>query len=56
MKLSQFNFKLPKDQVALYPHKAKHVVKTASGERTFEITRRDAVSYTHLTLPTICSV
>ena len=41
MKLSQFNFKLPKDQVALYPHKAKHVVKTASGERTFEITRRD---------------
>ena len=41
MKLSQFNFKLPAAQVALYPHKAKRVVKTASGERTFEITRRD---------------
>ena len=41
MKLSQFNFKLPANQVALYPHKAKRVVKTASGERTFEVTRRD---------------
>ena len=41
MKLSQFNFKLPKDQVALYPHKARRVVKTASGERVFEVTRRD---------------
>ena len=41
MKLSQFNFKLPAEQVALYPHKAKRVVKTASGERTFEVTRRD---------------
>ena len=41
MKLSQFNFKLPASQVALYPHKAKRVVKTASGERVFEITRRD---------------
>jgi len=41
MKLSQFNFKLPASQVALYPHKAKRVVKTASGERTFEVTRRD---------------
>ena len=41
MKLSQFNFKLPAAQVALYPHKTKRVVKTASGERTFEITRRD---------------
>ena len=39
MKLSQFNFKLPAAQVALYPHKAKRVVKTASGERTFEITQ-----------------
>lgn len=27
MKLSQFNFKLPEAQVALYPHKAKRVVK-----------------------------
>ena len=35
MKLSQFNFKLPKEQVALYPHKARRVVKTASGERVF---------------------
>ena len=41
MKLSQFNFKLPKEQVALYPHKARRVVKTASGERVFEVTRRD---------------
>ena len=41
MKLSQFNFKLPEAQVALYPHKAKRVVKTANGERTFEVTRRD---------------
>ena len=31
MKLSQFNFKLPAAQVALYPHKTKRVVKTASG-------------------------
>ena len=41
MKLSQFNFKLPESQVALYPHKAKRVVKTLAGERTFEVTRRD---------------
>lgn len=42
MKLSQFNFKLPEAQVALYPHKTKRIVKTSTGEeRTFEITRRD---------------
>ncbi len=41
MKLSQFSFKLPQEQVALYPHKAKRVVKTAAGEKTFEVTRRD---------------
>lgn len=42
MKLSQFSFKLPEEQVALYPHKTKRIVKTSTGEeRTFEITRRD---------------
>ena len=42
MKLSQFNFKLPEAQVALYPHKTKRIVKTSTGEeRTFEVTRRD---------------
>ena len=42
MKLSQFSFKLPETQVALYPHKTKRVVKTSTGEeRTFEVTRRD---------------
>lgn len=42
MKLSQFSFKLPEAQVALYPHKTKRVVKTSTGEeRTFEVTRRD---------------
>ncbi len=42
MKLSQFSFNLPDEQVALYPHKTKRVVKTSTGvERTFEITRRD---------------
>ena len=42
MKLSQFNFKLPEAQVALYHHKTKRIVKTSTGEeRTFEVTRRD---------------
>ena len=41
MKLSQFNFKLPEAQVALYPHKTKRIVKTSTGEeRTFEVTRQ----------------
>lgn len=42
MKLSQFSFKLPEEQIALYPHKTKRIVNTSTGEeRTFEITRRD---------------
>lgn len=42
MKLSQFDFKLPKDQVALYPHSEDRTITTSSGEeRTFKVTRRD---------------
>lgn len=38
MKLSQFKFKLPQEQVALYPHTEEHVLK--SGE-TFSVKRPD---------------
>lgn len=42
MKLSQFKFDLPAEQVALYPHTAERVFTTRSGEtRTFQVTRRD---------------
>nr|MBP7473225.1 tRNA preQ1(34) S-adenosylmethionine ribosyltransferase-isomerase QueA [Prevotella sp.] len=42
MKLSQFKFKLPEELIALYPHKAEHVVKRADGtSSTFTVNRRD---------------
>ena len=41
MKLSQFKFKLPQDQIALYPHQVEKTIKTSSGEKTFTVTRRD---------------
>lgn len=42
MKLSQFNFKLPKEQVALYPNSVYHEIKNEKGEiETFRTTRRD---------------
>lgn len=43
MKLSQFKFKLPDEQVALHPHMEQHTVTNAAGETsTFEIKRPDA--------------
>lgn len=42
MKLSQFSFKLPADQVALYPHNEERSFTTSTGEKkTFRVTRRD---------------
>lgn len=42
MKLSNFRFKLPDDQVALYPHTTKRVVTNSNGEtNTFELKRHD---------------
>ncbi len=42
MKLSQFKFNLPKEQVALYPHSSKRVLTRSDGStQTFTITRRD---------------
>ncbi len=42
MKLSQFNFKLPKEQIALYPNSVYHEIKNEKGEtETFRTTRRD---------------
>ena len=42
MKLSQFKFKLPEDQVALYPHSIYREFENEKGEKeTFRITRRD---------------
>ena len=42
MKLSQFKFNLPKDQVALYPHSSKRVLTRTDGStQTFTVTRRD---------------
>lgn len=42
MKLSQFNFKLPKEQIALYPSSVYHEIKNEKGEtETFRTTRRD---------------
>jgi S-adenosylmethionine:tRNA ribosyltransferase-isomerase len=42
MKLSQFKFKLPLDQVALYPHRVEHTIERSDGtKQTFCVTRRD---------------
>ena len=42
MKLSQFKFKLPEEQIALYPHSIYREFKNDKGEKeTFRITRRD---------------
>lgn len=42
MKLSQFKFNLPADQVALYPHSSERTLNRADGtSQTFKITRRD---------------
>ena len=42
MKLSQFKFKLPEEQFALYPHSSEHVVTRPDGSTaTFQVTRRD---------------
>lgn len=42
MKLSQFDYELPADQVALYPHSIEHTVKNANGEtNTFRLKRPD---------------
>ena len=42
MKLSQFKFKLPEDQIALYPHSLYREFENDNGEKeTFRITRRD---------------
>ena len=42
MKLSQFNFTLPEEQVALYPHVSERIHKLADGTtKTFKVTRRD---------------
>ena len=42
MKLSQFSFKLPADQVALYPHNEERSFTASTGEKkTFRVTRRD---------------
>lgn len=42
MKLSQFDFKLPKEQVALYPHSIYREFENEDGRKeTFRISRRD---------------
>ncbi len=42
MKLSQFKFKLPEEQIALYPHSIYREFENERGEKeTFRITRRD---------------
>ncbi len=42
MKLSQFNFKLTDDKVALYPHTDEHRVTNAEGKKSvFKVKRRD---------------
>ena len=42
MKLSQFKFKLPEEQIALYPHSVEHEFVNSAGEKhTFRVTRRD---------------
>ena len=42
MKLSQFDFKLPESQIALYPHSIEHTVTNSDGEeKTFRLKRPD---------------
>ncbi len=42
MKLSQFNFNLPDDAIALYPHVSERTIKRSDGTtQTFQVTRRD---------------
>ncbi|MBF1500529.1 MAG: S-adenosylmethionine:tRNA ribosyltransferase-isomerase, partial [Prevotella pallens] len=42
MKLSQFKFNLPEEQVALYPHSSERVLNRADGtSQVFKVTRRD---------------
>lgn len=42
MKLSQFKFKLPEEQIALHPHSVEHEFVNGAGEKhTFRVTRRD---------------
>ena len=42
MKLSQFDYKLPADQVAIYPHSIEHVVTNDKGvQNTFRLKRPD---------------
>ena len=42
MKLSQFKFNLPKEQVALYPQSSERVLNRADGtSQVFKVTRRD---------------
>ena len=43
MKLSQFKFKLPTEQVALYPHTEEHIITTDNNEtvNTFSVKRPD---------------
>ena len=42
MKLSQFKFKLPEEQIALYPHHVVHEYENENGEKeVYRMTRRD---------------
>lgn len=42
MKLSQFKFELPEEQIALYPHSIHHEVENEKGKKeTLRMTRRD---------------
>lgn len=42
MKLSQFNFNMPEDGVALYPYVSEKTIKRSDGTtQTFQVTRRD---------------
>ena len=42
MKLSQFSFNLPEEQIALYPHSVYHEIKDEKGKKqTVRVTRRD---------------
>ena len=42
MKLSQFKFKLPEEQIALYPHHVVHEYENEKGEHeVYRMTRRD---------------
>lgn len=42
MKLSQFNFNMPEDAVALYPHVSEKTIKRRDGTtQTFQVTRRE---------------